>query len=206
MRHFRFTIAHLLGLALLIAVGFAALREATELWDSAVFSTTLGVLSVAVLLAIHRADRSRAYWLRFAVFGWIALGASLVPPIESRLLTTRALAWLDAHVPGRVASAAVIPEVTYLYSPGNAPQVIASTSNGGRMIVGRPGTSQLWNTATGQLVGGSGGTTESFLRIGHSIVALVLAYLGGHLSHWLFASRRPTTSGGDSQSPPAPHP
>jgi hypothetical protein len=184
MRHFRFTIANLLGLVLFAAVGFAALREATELWSSVFFSTTLGVLSISVLLVLQSADRRRAFWIGFALFGWISLGASVIPPIESRLLTTKALLWLDAQVPGRVGSAPVIPEMSYVYSPGNAPQAIAFTSNGNRMIVSGPG---VLETATGQFLGGPSGTTESFLRIGHTIVALILAYLGGHLSGWLFA-------------------
>src|SRR5262249_33390892 len=99
MRRFRFTISSLLGLMLFLAVGFAVLREATEVWNRHVFSTTLGMLSDSVLLAIRQADRRRAFWLGFALFGWVYLGASLIPRIESRLLTTRALAQLDSMVP-----------------------------------------------------------------------------------------------------------
>jgi hypothetical protein len=191
MRRFRFTIANLLGLVLLLGVGFAALREATELWDSAVFSTTLGMLSVSVLLATHHADRRRAFWLGFALFGWLYLGASLIPPIESRLLTTGALAQLDSKVPGRDATVRLTGSKYVTFSP-----------DGKSLPVGRREVIQLWNTATGTLVGGPGGTTENFLRIGHSIVALILAYLGGHLSGWIFANGPQPKSSGDSQTQP----
>ena len=40
----------------------------------------------------------------FALFGWAYLGLSLVPSIESRLITTKALAYLDSKVPGRSQS------------------------------------------------------------------------------------------------------
>jgi hypothetical protein len=52
----------------------------------------------------------------------------------------------------------------------------------------RLGVYRLWNATTGTLLGGSGDTTESVLRIGHSVAALFMAYLGGHLSRWLFAT------------------
>src|SRR5271157_3785369 len=96
MRRFRFHIGTLLILALILGVGFAALCESDETWDSSIFSLTLGMLSVSILLAIHRTEQRRALWLGFALFGWTYLGLSLVPSIESRLLTTKALAYLDS--------------------------------------------------------------------------------------------------------------
>ena len=91
MRRIRFNIASLLVVVLLVAVGFAALRESNDLWDSGVFTLTLGVLLISILLAVHRTESRRAFWIGFALFGWIYLGLSLVPSIESRLMTTKAL-------------------------------------------------------------------------------------------------------------------
>jgi hypothetical protein len=101
MRRIRFRIANLLVLVLFLAVGLAALRAATEPWDKALFGGTFVLLLVSVLLAVHRPGRARAFWLGFALFGWAYLVASLVPSVEARLPTTRALAYLDAKVPGR---------------------------------------------------------------------------------------------------------
>ena len=101
MRRIRFTIASLLVVVLFVAVGFAALRESNDLWDSGVFTLTLAALLISILLAVHRTESRRAFWIGFALFGWIYLGLSLVPSIESRLLTTKALAYLDSKVPGR---------------------------------------------------------------------------------------------------------
>ena len=101
MKRFRYRIASLLILVLLLGVGFAALREANDLWDGCVLTLTIGVLLVSVLLALHRRETTRAFWVGFALFGWAYLELSLVPSIEPRLLTTTARAYLDSKVPGR---------------------------------------------------------------------------------------------------------
>ena len=44
MRRFRFHLGTLVILVLLLGVGFAALRESDETWDSSIFSLTLGML------------------------------------------------------------------------------------------------------------------------------------------------------------------
>src|SRR4051812_14732388 len=101
MKRIRFTIASLLVVVVVFAVGFTAMRESNEIWDSSLFSLTLGVLLISVLLAVHRTEARRSFWLGFATFGWIYLVLSLIPSIESRLLTTKGLAYLDSKVPDR---------------------------------------------------------------------------------------------------------
>jgi hypothetical protein len=51
-----------------------------------------------------------------------------------------------------------------------------------------PGQQRIWNEVRGQLFGGAGGTTESFLRIGHSLLTLIAAISGGLLSRLLYAT------------------
>src|SRR5262245_698361 len=97
----RFSIASLLGLVLFVAIGFAGLRAASDVWDSGVFGATLLALLIAVLLVVHRTGEGRAFWVGVALFGWAYLVACLVPPIESRLPTTRGLAYLDSKVSSR---------------------------------------------------------------------------------------------------------
>ena len=99
MRRFRFHIGTLLILVLILGGGFAALRESDETWDSSIFSLTLGMLLISILLAIHRTENRRAFWLGFALFGSAYLGFFLVPSIESRLMTTKALDFLDSKLP-----------------------------------------------------------------------------------------------------------
>ena len=80
MRRIRFNSASQLGVILVLGVGFAALRESRDLWESGVFTLTLAALLISILFAVHR------------------LGLSLVPSIESRLMTTKALAYLDSKL------------------------------------------------------------------------------------------------------------
>ena len=87
---FRFHIGTLVILVLVLGVGFAALRESNDFWDSGIFTLTLGGLLISILLAVHQREANRAFWIGFTLFGWAYLALSLVPSIESRLLTRKA--------------------------------------------------------------------------------------------------------------------
>ena len=180
LRHFRFNIASLLFVVLVLAVGIAALRESNEIWDAGVFTLTLGVLLVSIILAVHRRKARRAFWLGFGLFGFGYLVLTLVPTIESRLLATKGLAYLDSKVPGRTH---------------NQVRAVAFSPQGKRLATSSLGTVKVWDARTGRLLGGRAGTTENFVRIGHSLFALVAAWLGGLLSCRLWrVSRHPDVS------------
>jgi hypothetical protein len=188
MRTFRFTIAGLLGVITVHGIGLAALREASEFWDSGLFTLTLGVLLVSVLLAVHRREYRRAFWAGFALFGWGYVALSLVPSAEPRLVTTRALAYLDAQVPGQALGFTI--RLTESGSGSSINQVVGlAFSPDGRRIAGSSqGRVGLWDAATGRLLGTIPGTTEDFVRIGHSLFALLAASVGGLVSRRLWRS------------------
>ncbi len=118
----------------------------------------------------------------FALFGSGYVGLSLIPSIESRLITTKALAYLDSKVPGRTQSFYTIR--------------FTGTGSNHNSIQTQAGTVKLWDATTGRLLGGWAGTTENFVRIGHSLLALLVGWLGGLLSRRLWrASRSPEQSG-----------
>lgn len=142
----KFSIAGLLVVILSVAFALAALREASDLWDSLVFSLTFGLLAVSVLLALYR---DRPFWLGFAVFGWGYLAASLVPTIEPRLLTTKALGYVDSKVPGR-GSPLVIRFTT---TNGGPAQSVAFSQSGQMLATSTNGTVRVWNAVTGRLLG-----------------------------------------------------
>lgn len=98
MSRLRFSIRSLLLLVLFVGVAFAALRASNDDWDAGVFGVTLLVFLSSVLLAVHRSGRKRSFWLGFVLFGWAYFGACFVPPVASRLPTTKGLASLDSMI------------------------------------------------------------------------------------------------------------
>ena len=188
MKWLRFSIASLLGLVLFVAVSVAALRASTDAWDSGILGLTLLMLLTAVLLAVHCTDLRRAYWIGFALFGWAYLVVSLVPSLESRLPTTKGLAYLDAKLPGREGS--VTLTVALNQTRTNAQPIVAFSPQGNTLATTLQGNVQLWDVATGKRLAVLGGNTETFIRIGHSLLSLLMAFAGGHLSRYLYGGGR----------------
>jgi len=209
MRRFRFHLGTLVIVVLILGVSFAAIRESNEIWDSGVFTLTVGVLLTSVLLAIHRTESKRAFWLGFALFGVAYLGLCLIPPIEPRLITSKGLAYIDSSVPRSMSRADVLYDLLvvnnsqsnalYLNKGNGTFQDVTATS--GLDFTGIQGTNNgtlyLNNTAGGSLMG-SVGTTENFMRIGHSLLALIAALIGGQLSRHLYEKHRQTVHRPDS--------
>ena len=140
----RADIASLLVIIVILGVGFAALRESSDLWESGVFTLTLACLLISILLAVHHTETRRAFWLGLALFGSTYLGLSLVPSIEPRLITTKALGYLDSKVPGRSPAVYTIQLAgSGSGSPSNQVQSIAFTAVGNQRAV-----------LTGRLLGG----------------------------------------------------
>jgi hypothetical protein len=80
MTRTRFTLAQLMGIVVFLALGFAAVRTANELWASLVY--TVGIISIAtaLLIAFARAGRERLTWTGYAVFGWTYVVVDLLAP------------------------------------------------------------------------------------------------------------------------------
>lgn len=191
MGRFRFSIADLLGMVFFVALAVAALRAANDTWDSGAFGLALWTLTMAVILAIHRQGRRRAYWLGFALLGWSYLTASLIPPVEARLPTTKGLAYLDSKATGRQKKSFMV-------------RAAAFSPDGRRVATSSQGGVRLWDASTGRQLAGPSGSADEFLRIGHSFLALVLAFLGGHLSRSLHGGGRDSGGPGDSPAASAP--
>jgi hypothetical protein len=185
MRRFRFSIAGILGVVVFCAVAAAALREATDLWDNIVFTAALGLLAVSVLLTVHWTGRRRAYWLGFALVGSLYLAAGLVPGVGSRLLTTRGLYYLDAQIPGRNGTFTVTLDGGQSSNTAYAVRSLTLASDGRVLTDVLQGPVQVWSLGAGRLLFGPNGTTENFVRIGHSLLALALAHVGGLFSRRL---------------------
>jgi hypothetical protein len=191
MRSFRFHLGTLVIVVLVLGVGFAALRESSDIWESGVFMLTLTAVLISILLAIQGTESRRAFWIGFAVFGWAYLGLSLVPSIESRLITTKGLAYLDSKVPGRSMGMFDV-QISHPGSGSLSKQVqsVAFTANGKQLATSSQGQVRIWDVTTGKLLSGWSGTTYNFIRIGHSLLALLAGWFGGQLSRRLWRSSR----------------
>jgi hypothetical protein len=190
----RFTIGSLLVLVLFLGVAFAALREASEIWDIAILNLAITAFLVSILLAVHRGAAKRAFWLGFALFGSTYLALSLLPSVEPRLLTSKALVFLDSKVPGRPSDDVIVGQTWDTWSNSKR-LVVQGPPPAGDWIatVGGPSV-KIWSATTGKLASGWGGTTQNFIRIGHSLLALLAAWSGGLLSRRLYVRNRRSTA------------
>ena len=79
----------------IFAFGLASVLNASGPWASATFSITLAMLTVALVGILCRSGERRAFWVGFAICGWLYMvlttGPWFVDRIGPRLVTTRLL-------------------------------------------------------------------------------------------------------------------
>jgi hypothetical protein len=180
MKRPKITIAHLIIVVVVAAIGLAAIRSGTAAWAGAMFSITFFAMICSLLgVALGRGMR-RIYWLGFATLGWSYLLLVYTP-------------WLDRMV-GRFLLApnlfAYLEEILHADSPG--PSGLQSLPVG---LLGAAATA-----------GGFGGLPPAesveelsdFQRIGLAMEALLWAFLGGWVACY-FASGR---NGGGHEGAP----
>jgi hypothetical protein len=92
----QFSLASLMAVVFFIALGIAALLNATALWASVLFMFTVALMSAAILGAIACRGRTRMTWAGVAIFGWVYLGivfgplpngnGTTIPPLPTMVL------------------------------------------------------------------------------------------------------------------------
>jgi hypothetical protein len=178
MRLPRFSIAGLMGLVVVVAVGVAALRFASELWAGILLVLTLMVLGASVLAFHERSGARRAWWRGFALFGWgyvvLALGPWASEAIAPKLPTTAGLDALYArmHPGGAEAGQAQRLGQVVLRDYIAVPPGMAFSPDGKLVVSGAP----------------PGPAPEPFRRVGHCLWALLVACVGGLVGRALHAS------------------
>jgi hypothetical protein len=185
MKHTRITIAHLILVVLVAAIGLAAIRSGSAAWAGAMFSITFFAMICSLLgIALGRGIR-RVYWSGFATLGWSYLLLIYVP-------------WLD----GKVGRFLLAPNVFAYLEEVLHPEPQGGLQSLPLEILGATATGGAFN-------GGVGGGTSvedlsDFVRIGLAMEALLWAFLGGWAACY-FASGRDQAS--TSQvAPPAGRP
>ena len=197
MRRIRFTIASLLVVVLFVAIGFAALRESNDLWESGVFTLTL------VRPADLDPPRRPSHRIQAGILARVRpvrleLPGALPGPVDR----IQADDDQGACLPGLQSAGAILRNLhrsarrdRTLERPAIRSRIVAFTADGNQTCHLQPRQVRLWDAATGRLLGGWSGTTENFVRIGHSLFALLAGWFGGLLSRRLCrASRSPETA------------
>jgi hypothetical protein len=174
----RASIATLLLIVGLMAVGFAALRVSSRLWASACFSVVLLALIVSVAELIYRRGSRRAGWAGFALFGWsyflIAFGPAPINAWRDLLVSAPALGILEEQLLEQ-------PNPTRAVGPGRA---------GASTRVSTSGYTELspWSYWT-DTDRSNPFASDSFNRIGHSLFCLGFAIGGAAFCRRLHDSR-----------------
>ena len=102
-KRFRLSIAGLMTIVAMVAIGLVALRAETGLWASLIFTFAIIMLSLGSVAAISAHRQARSTWAGMAIFGWsyliIAFGPwpnnTCRPP---RMLPTYLLTYFQSYI------------------------------------------------------------------------------------------------------------
>ena len=167
MPRFRISLASLLGIVAVIAMGLAGMVSASSLWTTAAATVTPRLLLSAVLAARLLTGIDRAFWAGFALFGWsyllagqLGLGRRPVRPRpDGRPERRRRVDLRRRAVPGAAALAGHRPP------PRRRPAAPDSAT---------PSTCELVARRQIQL--------GNFVQIGRMILSLIFGLLGGWIA------------------------
>jgi hypothetical protein len=186
----RFTLRQLFGLVVYVAIACGGLLHPSATVASAIFTLTLVVLLVAILAAVARRGPRRAFWIGLAIAGWGYLWAAHWPDEASYyVINTR---W-ELQTTGPLLTTKLLQSAYEgLHGASEAPgsgffSVPVEPSEAGALLslpLGQFGTSV--GPASDPAI------LNAFMRIGHSLWAVLFAYLGGLLTrHFYETSSRP---------------
>ena len=194
----RFSLRQLLAFVAFVAVGCGGLIRPTVFLASLIFTATLVVLLAAVLAAVGRKGTARVFWIGFAIAGsgylWMAHWAdeeSYTVSTQWRLQTTGPLFTTKLLA---LAHEALHPPPPGGF--GGMPGGMGGMGGGGGMFAlpleptAAPVFGQMAIPSPGSAATAAAYVTQmnAFMRIGHSLWALVFAYLGGQLARYFRAT------------------
>jgi hypothetical protein len=183
MRRFRFSLRGVMMMIVLLAAAFAALRFPTPLWANVWYSLTLATLTLAIPAAVYRRDERRAFWVGFATCGWVYFILALAPWFQTEIgfqLATTTI--LDVLAPSIVQQDYLLRSYVGGFNPPSAPV--------------EPTPWQSWNLPefpSEKPWRLSGYATLHcpglYLRIGHAVLCLLNALVGGEIVRSFGAAR-----------------
>ena len=170
MHHLRVTIAQLLLVVFITAIGLAAIRSGSTAWSGALVSITYFAMICSLLgIALGRGTR-RVYWTGFAMLGWSYLLLIYIP-------------WLHENLGQYLLAPNLFEQIeVFLQTRESAGSGMQSVPLG---VMGATATAGGFGGATG-----AAGLSD-FARIGTSMEALLWAFLGGWAARYFASGREP---------------
>jgi hypothetical protein len=216
----RFSLAALVLVVCLAAVACAALRFATDLWASVIWTITILVLLFGLLVVVVGSREQRARWLGVTIFGCgyllLVFGPWFDERVAPQLLTTKLWNWGHEQMLELAGSnrdpvlsiqlvtpnpPAVAKGMTYLRTAQGNGIAFADQDQDGWLdvLVDAPPTNSNNLSHRAFAVGWVPAppgvpAREHFTRIGQCLTALILAWLGGMAAQRL--TRHPERSHG----------
>lgn len=195
-RRWQFSLLTLLLAMSGVAVICLALRSPNEVWAAIVFAALLAALALAVLTAIYRTGRTRAFALGFLVlaagyFGLVLYAERPETYGQPRLPTTRWAFTLFTllHQNNGPGQYTVGPYSTVSYAVQaytSVPPTIPVSSP----YLPSPAGAMPVTTYVQQVISPPQFSAQTFLDITQQSLALLLGVLGGIAGQWLYATRR----------------
>jgi hypothetical protein len=191
----RFSIRTLMAVIVVSAVGLAALRNANELWATAMSLVVLIAVGVAVLGAVILRGKERFCLLGFAVFSCGYFVSALTPLLESQFGRAPLLSHLhEAVFASTAASLSDVRKQALLQRKQGIEFALKSVRGVVRNFNSDPAYLNMANSLQViqnqlDLDQAAGPHYVQFQRVGHSLFALLCGLLGGIIAGWLYARR-----------------
>jgi hypothetical protein len=204
----RFSLAGLMGMVAVIAIACAALRFASELWASALFTLALAIVCVAIIGTLCSRASARGFWaggaLACSFYLVMVFGPWCSTNVSPHLLTTKLLDYIypSLHPPlppgaGLLAAQVKVWDVAtgqqlHPVTEGTGSVFSLAFSPHGKMLSSQNCASchSIPTTAVGSAATVAVASREDFQRVGHSLLALLLALLSGLLTRYFCSARR----------------
>jgi hypothetical protein len=173
MPKFRFTISGMMGVIVVAAIGFAGIREGTEIWAGVTFAVTALILLMALPCLVYSRGAPRAAWFGFTLFGWAYLLFIFWWPAEQLGVPPSPLRWLLDLVHDRIhAKAQYVPNPNF---PVAQTLPFAMPSIPGGPLIIKPGTT-YWM-----------GDERHYRQVAHCLLALAFGAFGAFWSRQVYS-------------------